>query len=76
MVNNYDWDESELLYRRLGIAEIPDKQFAKFLESYVHPLVTPDVARINKLIALFNDDEKRWLRHAAISPATFRAAYF
>jgi hypothetical protein len=55
MVNNYDWDESELLYRRLQITDIPDERFAKFLETCVHPLVTPEVERINKLIALFND---------------------
>jgi hypothetical protein len=55
MVNNYDWDESELLYRRLQITDIPDERFAKFLETCVHPLVTSDKERINKLIALFND---------------------
>jgi hypothetical protein len=55
VVNNYDWDESELLYRRLQITDIPDERFAKFLETCVHPLVAPDTERINKLIALFND---------------------
>jgi len=54
MVNNYDWDESELLYRRLQITDIPDERFAKFLETCVYPLVTPDAERINKLVALFN----------------------
>ena len=55
MVNNSDWEMSELLYRRLGIIEIPDERFARFLETCVHPLVTPDAQRINKLIALFNE---------------------
>jgi AbiJ N-terminal domain 3/TIR domain len=55
MVNNSDWDESELLYRRLQITDIPDERFAKFLETCVHPLVTPDAERINKLVVLFND---------------------
>jgi AbiJ N-terminal domain 3/TIR domain len=55
MVNNSDWDESELLYRRLQITDIPDERFAKFLETCIHPLVTPDAERINKLIAIFND---------------------
>jgi AbiJ N-terminal domain 3/TIR domain len=55
MVNNYDWDESELLYRYLHITDIPDERFAKFLETCVHPMVTPDAERINKLVALFND---------------------
>lgn len=54
IVNNYDWDESELLYRRLQITDIPDERFAKFLETCVHPLVTSDAERINKLISLFN----------------------
>src|SRR5262245_1806141 len=55
MVNNHDWEESELLYGRLKITDIPDERFAKFIETCVHPLVTPDAERINKLIALFND---------------------
>lgn len=55
MVNNNDLDESELLYSRLGITDIPDERFAKFLETCVHPLVTPEVEKINKLIALFNN---------------------
>jgi len=55
VVNNYDWEESELLYRRLEIIEMPDERFAKFLETCVYPMVTPDVERINKLVALFND---------------------
>ncbi|HWY54265.1 MAG TPA: TIR domain-containing protein [Terriglobales bacterium] len=55
MVNNNDWEMSELLYRRLGITEISDERFARFLETCVHPLVTPDAQRINRLIALFND---------------------
>ena len=54
MVNNSDWDESELLDRRLQITDIPDERFAKFLETCVHPLVTPDAERINKLVVLFN----------------------
>src|SRR5258708_36358960 len=47
-VNNYDWDESELLDHRLQISDIPDERFAKFLETCVHPLVTQEVERIYK----------------------------
>ena len=31
-VNNEDWTDSELLWKRLKIGEIPDEQFARFLE--------------------------------------------
>jgi len=55
VVNNNDWELSELLYRRLEITEIPDERFARFLETCVHPLVTPDFKRIDKLVALFNE---------------------
>ncbi len=54
-VNNCDYDDSELLYRRLRIAEIPDEQFARFLEACVNPVVARDPARIDKLAALFDD---------------------
>jgi len=55
MVNNSDWDLPELLYRRLGITDISDERFARFLETCVHPLVTPDPKRINELVTLFNE---------------------
>ena len=54
-VNNNDYEESELLYKRLRINDIPDEQFARFLEACVNPLVTRDPKRIEKLAALFND---------------------
>jgi hypothetical protein len=53
-VNNNDYDESELLYRRLRINDIPDEQFARFLEACVNPLATRDPKRIEKVVALFN----------------------
>src|ERR1700737_4503583 len=49
MVNNYDWEESELLYRRLAITDITDERFAQFLETCVHPLVTRDAQRTDHL---------------------------
>lgn len=55
MVNNSDWEYSELLYRRLAIADIPDEQFARFLEACIHPLVVSESERIIQLLALFND---------------------
>lgn len=54
MVNNSDWDDSELLYRRLNIEHVPDEMFACFLETCVHPLVCPELDRIASLVALFN----------------------
>jgi hypothetical protein len=54
MVNNSDWDESELLYRRLGINEVPDEQFVRFLEACMNPVVARDPERIEALATLFN----------------------
>ena len=54
MINNEDWTDSELLYGKLGILDIPDEMFAKFLESCVHPLASPDPDRTNRLVTLFN----------------------
>ena len=54
MVNNYDYDESELLYRRLSISEVPDEQFVRFLETCMSPIVACDPERIEELAALFN----------------------
>lgn len=55
MVNNSDWSDSELLYRRLDIANMADERFARFLETCVHPLACPDPKRIDSLVTLFND---------------------
>ena len=54
MVNNNDWDESELLYQRLGINEVPDEQFVRFLETCMSPIVARDPERIESLATLFN----------------------
>jgi AbiJ N-terminal domain 3/TIR domain len=54
MVNNYDYDESELLYRRLGINEVPDEHFVRFLETCMNPVVARDPERIEALATLFN----------------------
>lgn len=54
MVNNYDYDESTLLYRRLRINEVPDKQFVRFLETCMHPVVARDPKRIEALATMFN----------------------
>jgi len=53
-VNNYDYDDSHLLYTRLRITSIPDEQFARFLEACVNPLVARDAERIEKLVELFD----------------------
>jgi len=58
MVNNSDWDVPELLYRRLGILELPDEGFARFLEACVHPLAASDAQRVRQLVDLFNDSLK------------------
>jgi AbiJ-like protein/TIR domain-containing protein len=58
IVNNSDWNESELLYRRLGICEIPDGQFVKFVEAAVHPLVLPEPKDIANRVAMLNDSLK------------------
>lgn len=54
MVNNSDWTYSELLYSRLDVQEIPDKQFVDFLEACVHPLVIPDPDQQKQLVSDFN----------------------
>jgi hypothetical protein len=59
MVNNSDWDESELLYQRLGINEVPDEQFVRFLEICMSPIVARDRERIESLAKLFN----KYLQH-------------
>ncbi len=53
-VNNYDYNESELLYRRLRIAEVSDKQFVRFLETCLNPVIARDPKRIEALAAMFN----------------------
>jgi hypothetical protein len=57
-INNDDWSESELLWKRLKIGEIPDEQFARFLEARVHPLICPDHERIDQLVLGFNEELK------------------
>jgi AbiJ-like protein/TIR domain-containing protein len=54
MVNNYDWDDDYLLKERLRISEIPDPQFARFLEACIEPAVVRSPERIEKLAALFS----------------------
>ncbi|ADV83687.1 TIR domain-containing protein [Terriglobus saanensis] len=57
-VNNDDWTDSELLWNRLKIGEIPDEQFSRFLEARVHPLICPDRDRMESLVAAFNEELK------------------
>lgn len=57
-INNDDWTEQELLWNRLKIGEIPDEQFARFLEARVHPLVCPDRERLEYLAQSFNEELK------------------
>jgi hypothetical protein len=57
-INNDDWTEQELLWNRLKIGEIPDEQFARFLEARVHPLVCPDRERLEYLAESFNKELK------------------
>ncbi len=63
MVNNNDWDESELLYHRLGINEVPDEQFVRFLETCMSPIVAREPERIEALATLFN----KYLQHDGFS---------
>jgi hypothetical protein len=58
VINNDDWTYSELLWRRLKIGEVPDEQFARFLETRVHPVICPDRARIESLVLSFNEELK------------------
>jgi AbiJ N-terminal domain 3/TIR domain len=53
-INNYDWDDDYLLKERLRISEIPDQQFARFLEACIEPAVVRSPERIEKLAALFS----------------------
>jgi hypothetical protein len=57
-INNDDWSDSELLWNRLKIGEIPDEQFSRFLEARVHPLICPDRDRLESLVAAFNEELK------------------
>jgi hypothetical protein len=57
-VNNYDYDESELLYKRLRITGVPDKRFVRFLETCLNPVVARDPQRIEALAAMFNSYRK------------------
>ncbi len=57
-INNDDWSDSELLWNRLKIGEIPDEQFSRFLEARVHPLICPVLDRIESFVAAFNEDLK------------------
>lgn len=57
-INNDDWTDQELLWNRLKIGEIPDEQFARFLEARVHPLVCPDRERLEYLAQSFNEELK------------------
>jgi hypothetical protein len=57
-INNDDWTDSELLWNRLKIGEIPDEQFARFLEARVHPLICPDHERLEFLVLSFNEELK------------------
>ena len=59
MVRNSDWSDSELLYNRLSITDIPDEQFAQFLETCVHPLVAPDSEKTAELVTQFSDALQR-----------------
>jgi hypothetical protein len=53
-VNNNDYDDATLLYRRLGINEVSDTQFIHFLETCLSPIVARDPNRIEALAAVFN----------------------
>jgi len=55
MVNNSDWDQPELLYQRLKILDIPDEQFARFLETCLHPLVLSDPQKLSFRLGIVND---------------------
>jgi hypothetical protein len=57
-INNDDWSDSELLWNRLKIGEIPDEQFSRFLEARVHPLICPDRDRLESFVAAFNEELK------------------
>lgn len=58
MVNNSDWDESELLCGRLGLLGADDAVFLKFLEAYLHPLAVPDKEEAARLADELNEQLK------------------
>jgi hypothetical protein len=68
-VNNYDYNESELLYKRLRITGVPDKQFVRFLETCLNPIVARDPKRIEALAAMFNS----YLKNDGFVAQPFRA---
>lgn len=59
MVRNSDWSDTELLYSRLGITDIPDEQFTQFLETCVHPLASRDTEKTANVVTQFNDALRR-----------------
>jgi hypothetical protein len=71
MVNNYDWDDENLLTSYLDLLNCDDAIFLKFLENCVHPIVLYDDKVIEETLATFNssleNDGYRLEEHTKLS---------
>lgn len=54
MINNSDWNESELYFQRLKVEEIPDQMFLEFMEQISHPMVRSDIEEQNFCLEIIN----------------------
>lgn len=58
-VNNEDWDEDWVFYDSRFNLMVDDEEFLRFLAETVHPVVRPERADVDQLLALYNEH----LRH-------------
>jgi hypothetical protein len=55
-VNNFDWDDDWVFYdSRFQLASGPDEVLLGFLSQMVNPIVQPDAARADKIVADLNE---------------------
>jgi hypothetical protein len=69
-INNADWDQSYLLLDYLGLSKCSDKNFLKFVETAVHPLIgdAHEVSfRLNELNQLLATDGFRLAKTSEMS---------
>jgi hypothetical protein len=55
-INNYDWDDDWIFGDpRFELRRGPDEIFVRFLCEMLHPIVRPDTADVESLLAFFNE---------------------
>ncbi len=55
MVNNNDWETSDLLIEYLDLLHCEDRIFIKFLETCLHPLVLNNEEQVLEILSKFNE---------------------